>query len=134
MYDKNSFITPAPDKDQYDRFLKYGIKDWTNEDPTCVKYDFKDMMRLFGRSYIYFLEIQHKIWLDPDSKHNYIELCKWHGNVPAKFFDRFYKYQLKKGYQRSQAITLKDLRELKPGDFVTHIDHGIGRFGGLQKL
>ncbi|MBC7418242.1 MAG: transcription-repair coupling factor [Pedobacter sp.] len=51
-----------------------------------------------------------------------------------QIFDRFYKYQLKRGYQRSQAITLKDLRELKPGDFVTHIDHGIGKYAGLEKV
>ncbi|MDQ7947240.1 MAG: CarD family transcriptional regulator, partial [Pedobacter sp.] len=51
-----------------------------------------------------------------------------------QIFDRFYKYQLKKGYQRSQAITLKELRELKPGDFVTHIDHGIGKYAGLEKV
>ncbi|WP_410222023.1 transcription-repair coupling factor [Pedobacter sp.] len=51
-----------------------------------------------------------------------------------QIFDRFYKYQLKKGYQRSQSITLKDLRELKPGDFVTHIDHGIGKYAGLEKV
>jgi len=51
-----------------------------------------------------------------------------------QIFDRFYKYQLKKGYQRSQAITLKEFRELKPGDFVTHIDHGIGKYAGLEKV
>ncbi len=51
-----------------------------------------------------------------------------------QIFDRFYRYQLKKGYQRSQAITLKELRELKPGDFVTHIDHGIGKYAGLEKV
>ncbi|RZM23246.1 MAG: transcription-repair coupling factor, partial [Pedobacter sp.] len=51
-----------------------------------------------------------------------------------QIFDRFYKYKLKKGYQRSQAITLKELRDLKPGDFVTHIDHGIGKYAGLEKV
>jgi transcription-repair coupling factor (superfamily II helicase) len=51
-----------------------------------------------------------------------------------QIFDRYYKYKLKKGYQRSQAITLKELRELKPGDFVTHIDHGIGKYAGLEKV
>ncbi|MDP9048069.1 MAG: transcription-repair coupling factor, partial [Bacteroidota bacterium] len=51
-----------------------------------------------------------------------------------QIFDRFYKYKLKKGYQRSQAITLKELRELKPGDYVTHIDHGIGKYAGLEKV
>ncbi|QQL49322.1 transcription-repair coupling factor [Mucilaginibacter ginkgonis] len=51
-----------------------------------------------------------------------------------QIFDRYYKYKLRKGYQRTQAITLKELRELKPGDFVTHIDHGIGKYNGLEKV
>ena len=51
-----------------------------------------------------------------------------------QIFDRFYKYKLKRGYQRSQAITLKELRDLKPGDYVTHIDHGIGKYAGLEKV
>lgn len=51
-----------------------------------------------------------------------------------QIFDRYYKYKLKRGYQRSQSITLKDLRDLKPGDFVTHIDHGVGKYAGLEKV
>ncbi|GAB3923232.1 transcription-repair coupling factor [Mucilaginibacter myungsuensis] len=51
-----------------------------------------------------------------------------------QIFDRYYKYKLKKGYQKSQAITLKELRDLKPGDYVTHIDHGIGKYAGLEKV
>jgi transcription-repair coupling factor (superfamily II helicase) len=37
-------------------------------------------------------------------------------------------------YNASQAMLLKSLKELKPGDYVTHIDHGVGRFSGLEKL
>lgn len=51
-----------------------------------------------------------------------------------QIFDRYYKYKRKKGYDRSQAITLKELRELKPGDYITHIDHGIGKYAGLEKI
>lgn len=51
-----------------------------------------------------------------------------------QIFDRYYKYKLKKAYSRSQSITLKELRDLKPGDFITHIDHGIGRYSGLEKV
>lgn len=51
-----------------------------------------------------------------------------------QIFDRYYKYKLKKNYARSQALTLKELRELKPGDFVVHIDHGIGKYAGLEKI
>lgn len=50
-----------------------------------------------------------------------------------QIFDRFYKYKRKSGYERSQAITLKELSDLKPGDFITHIDHGIGKYAGLEK-
>lgn len=51
-----------------------------------------------------------------------------------QLFDRFYKGKTKKGYSGSKALTLKELRELSPGDFVTHIDHGIGKFAGLEKM
>lgn len=51
-----------------------------------------------------------------------------------QIFDRYYKYKSRTRYSRNKSITLKELRELKPGDFVTHIDHGIGRFAGLEKI
>src|SRR5690606_33425254 len=43
-------------------------------------------------------------------------------------------FRLKNGYAKKQAITIKELSNLEVGDFVTHIDHGIGKFGGLQKI
>ncbi|MFT5078966.1 MAG: transcription-repair coupling factor (superfamily II helicase), partial [Patiriisocius sp.] len=49
-------------------------------------------------------------------------------------FERYHKFNLKNGYAKKQAITLKELTNLEVGDFVTHIDHGIGKFGGLQKI
>lgn len=49
-------------------------------------------------------------------------------------FDRFYKGKTKARYNNSKIITLKELRELKPGDFVVHVDHGIGKFAGLEKI
>src|SRR5690606_341255 len=51
-----------------------------------------------------------------------------------QIFDRYYKYKWRKGYERSQAITLKELRDLKPGDYITHIDHGVGKYAGLEKV
>lgn len=49
-------------------------------------------------------------------------------------FERYHKFSLKNGYAKKQAITLKELTNLEVGDYVTHIDHGIGKFGGLQKI
>nr|WP_299487434.1 transcription-repair coupling factor [uncultured Allomuricauda sp.] len=51
-----------------------------------------------------------------------------------QIFERYHKFQLKNGYAKKQAITLKELNKLEIGDYVTHIDHGIGKFGGLQKI
>ncbi|QLE00751.1 transcription-repair coupling factor [Galbibacter sp. BG1] len=51
-----------------------------------------------------------------------------------QIFERYHKFQLKNGYSKKQAITLKELTNLEIGDYVTHIDHGIGTFGGLQKI
>ena len=51
-----------------------------------------------------------------------------------QIFERYHKFQLKNGYAKKQAITLKELTNLEVGDYVTHIDHGIGKFGGLQKI
>ncbi|WP_405208572.1 transcription-repair coupling factor [Aquimarina sp. LLG6339-5] len=51
-----------------------------------------------------------------------------------QIFERYHKFSLKSGYAKKQAITLKELTNLEVGDYVTHIDHGIGKFGGLQKI
>ncbi|MFC0775861.1 transcription-repair coupling factor [Terrimonas alba] len=49
-------------------------------------------------------------------------------------FQRYHKYRVKQAYNKNKALTLRTLRELQPGDFVTHIDHGVGVFSGLQKM
>ncbi len=51
-----------------------------------------------------------------------------------QLFDRFHRYKLKTSSSKSKAITLKELRSLKTGDYVVHIDHGVGRFAGLEKV
>ena len=51
-----------------------------------------------------------------------------------QIFERYHKFNIKNGYSKKQTITLKELTSLTVGDYVTHIDHGIGKFGGLQKI
>jgi len=51
-----------------------------------------------------------------------------------QIFDRFHRYKLRRGFTKDRAVNLKLLRELRPGDFITHIDHGVGRFSGLEKI
>lgn len=51
-----------------------------------------------------------------------------------QIFQRYHKYKVKQAYSRGKALTIRALRELQPGDFVTHIDHGVGVYSGLQKI
>lgn len=51
-----------------------------------------------------------------------------------EIFERFHRYKLKQGFTQEMAVSLKMLRELQPGDFVTHIDHGIGKYSGLETI
>lgn len=51
-----------------------------------------------------------------------------------QIFDRYYKYRVQDKFSKSKALTLRELKTLQPGDYVTHIDHGIGRFAGLEKV
>jgi transcription-repair coupling factor (superfamily II helicase) len=51
-----------------------------------------------------------------------------------QIFERYHKFHLKNGFTKKQSITLQELNKLEIGDYITHIDHGIGKFGGLQKI
>ncbi|HEY6975699.1 MAG TPA: transcription-repair coupling factor [Chitinophagaceae bacterium] len=68
----------------------------------------------------------HEGFIDEDLK----VLCY----TDHQIFQRYHKYRVKQAYNKNKALTLKTLRELQPGDFVTHIDHGVGTYSGLQKI
>ena len=51
-----------------------------------------------------------------------------------QIFQRYHKYKVKQAFSKNKALTLKMLRELQPGDFISHIDHGVGVYSGLQKI
>lgn len=51
-----------------------------------------------------------------------------------QIFERYHKFRLQEGFAKNQSISIKELTNLEIGDYVTHIDHGIGKFGGLQKI
>lgn len=68
----------------------------------------------------------HAGFIDHDKK-----VCRY---TDHQIFERYHRYHLRDNFSSKQAITLKDLYDLKPGDYVTHIDHGIGRFEGLMTI
>ncbi len=51
-----------------------------------------------------------------------------------QLFDRFHRYRTKSKQSKSKALTLKELRNLQTGDFVVHVDYGVGRFAGLDTV
>ena len=51
-----------------------------------------------------------------------------------QLFERYHRYKTNDKYTRSRSLTLRELENLNPGDYVTHIDYGIGRFAGLDKI
>lgn len=81
--------------------------------------------------------------IHPEIKFQSLEFSLWKGFVDPlvkivcytdhQIFERFYKYRQKEKFSKSKALTFRDLQTLQPGDFVTHIDYGIGKFAGLEK-
>ena len=51
-----------------------------------------------------------------------------------QIFDRYHKFRIRGQFTRRDSLTIRELTDLHPGDYVVHIDHGIGRFGGLEKV
>ena len=74
-----------------------------------------------------FTPINHSIqagFIDRDLK-----ICCY---TDHQIFERYHRFRLREGFASSQALTIKELYDLKPGDYVTHINYGIGRFDGLE--
>ena len=60
--------------------------------------------------------------------------AQWACFSDHQIFERYHKFRLKSDRTKKQALSLKELTQMEVGDYVTHIDHGIGKFGGLQKI
>jgi transcription-repair coupling factor (superfamily II helicase) len=68
----------------------------------------------------------HEGFVDSDLK-----LCCY---TDHQIFDRYHKYRINQYFSAEASVSLNELKDLKPGDYVVHIDHGIGKFGGLEKI
>ncbi len=62
------------------------------------------------------------------------ELTKIACYTDHQIFDRYHRFKVRDKFSKSKALTLKELKSLQTGDYVTHIDYGIGRFAGLEKI
>ena len=89
-------------------------------------HDIFDDAHLDVKQYTTIILSLHQGFIDHDNK----IVCY----TDHQIFERYHKFNIKNGYAKKQSISLKELTNLDIGDYVTHIDHGIGRFGGLQKI
>jgi transcription-repair coupling factor (superfamily II helicase) len=92
------------------------------------------------------LERLHSIFSDLDAELNFVPIpvsihegfidndLKLVCYTDHEIFQRYHKYRVKQAFSKNKALTLKMLRELQPGDYVTHIDHGVGVYSGLEKI
>jgi transcription-repair coupling factor (superfamily II helicase) len=51
-----------------------------------------------------------------------------------QIFERYHRFRMRQGFSKEQSLNVRMLKELTAGDYVTHIDHGVGKFSGLEKI
>jgi transcription-repair coupling factor (superfamily II helicase) len=110
----------------------------SNEKEGIDNYIFTDNPKQIERFYAIFEDLDARVQFHPINKainQGFIDRdLKIACYTDHQIFERFHKYRLKRGFTKDLAINLRMLRELTPGDFVTHIDHGVGRYSGLEKI
>ena len=128
--------SPQPSFNRNFNLLISDLKQW--EQLGFTIYLFAEQAKQLERLYTIFTDLKteiqftgipvgiHKGFVDKDLK----TICY----TDHQIFQRYHKYKVKQAFSKNKAITLKTLRELQPGDYVTHIDHGVGIFSGLQKI
>ncbi len=99
---------------------------------------FTDNPKQVERFYAIFGDLDASVRFEPVLRSIHQGFVDLSGGIAAytdhQIFERFHRYRLKRGFTRDQALNLRLLRDLEPGDLVVHIDHGVGRFSGLEKL
>jgi len=131
--------SPQPSFSKKFDMLRADLKKWDGEGYTCfvLSDNPKQIERLSNifsdiaegadaPAYSTAIPSLHQGFIDHDIK----VLCY----TDHQIFERYRKVGIDDGYRRREALTVKELLNLQPGDFVTHIDHGIGRYDGLETI
>ena len=109
-----------------------------NEKKGITNYIFTDNAKQIERFYSIFSDLNAEVKYIPIMKGLSAGFFDLDSKVAVltdhQIFERFHRFNLRKGFSKDKAISLKMLKELKPGDFVSHIDHGVGRYSGLEKI
>ncbi|MBO4308117.1 MAG: transcription-repair coupling factor [Bacteroidales bacterium] len=130
---------PQPHFNKQFELLKQSLNDYSDKGyrlfvSTTSQQQHKRLDKIFVESNMESMA-QNVTYLDYSLRHGFIDhdekvLCY----TDHEIFERYHKYTVHDLQQNREALTLKELFELKPGDYVTHIDYGVGRFSGLEKI
>lgn len=120
---------------QFDLLIK-DLQQW--ESKKFTTYIFAENPRQLERLHSIFVDLQVEIHFVPVPvaiHEGFIdESLKLVCYTDHQVFQRYHKYRIKQAYNKSKALTIRALKELQPGDYVVHIDHGVGVYSGLQKI
>lgn len=102
------------------------VRDLLQNDDNYKEYS-EESLRQFESDLLHYVNISlHEGFIDNDSKIAFY--------TDHQVFNRYHRYKIEDKYKKTEMMTLKDLYDLQPGDYVTHIDHGIGQYAGLEKI
>ena len=109
-----------------------------NESNRLKNYIFTDNEKQMQRLFSIFRDLGAKTKVEPILKalregfidHDLKIACY----TDHQIFERYHRFRMRQGFSKEQSLNLRLLRELRAGDYVTHIDHGVGKFSGLEKI
>ena len=127
---------PQPSVNKKFDILIENLKENTKQG--IANYIFTDNQKQIERFYAIFEDLKADVQFQPvmisiDQGFTDLDL-KVACYTDHQIFQRYHTYKMRSRFSRDQAMNLKLLKELQPGDFVTHIDHGVGRYSGLEKI
>lgn len=128
--------TPQPSFNKNFKFLIQELK--RNTQAGIENYIFAENPKQIERFYNIFEDLEAHVNWHPVKKSIHAGFVDGKLGVAVytdhQIFERFHKTKSRQGFDKNTAFKVRTLNELKPGDYVTHIDHGVGRYGGLQKI
>jgi transcription-repair coupling factor (superfamily II helicase) len=137
--DKNSIIYKTKEQPAFNRQFDLLIKNLQQYESSQYNiFIFADNPKQLERLHTIFTDLKAEVQVTPipvSIHEGFIDddlklVCYTDHQV----FQRYHKYKVKQAFSKNKALTLKTLRELQPGDYVSHIDHGVGVYSGLQKI
>ncbi len=127
--------SPQPAFNKNFELLVHDIRDKQNNGYTCIicsenPLQFERLKEIFSSidkdtTFIPIVASLNAGFIDHDLK-----ICIY---TDHQIFERYHKYRIQQNFTRNDALVISELNDLHPGDYVVHVDHGVGKFGGIEK-